>query len=97
MTDKIPTSWLDKKINVAEAEAANPGLHDERVARFPEAGRPFGFHNREWEALKSAMQPEDEVWTFASPADSWQHLAGRAGIALVRDGHPIKTLVTIMN
>lgn len=95
--DEIPASWLDKKISIAEAEAAHPGIKDERVARFPEAARPFGFNNGNWEALKAAMQPGDELWTFASPADSWEHLSGRAGIALVRNGHPIKAIVTMMN
>ena len=97
MTDAIPTAWLDKKINLAEAEAANPGIDDDRVASVPEAGRPFGFHNREWEALKAALKPGDEVWTFSSPADSWHNLAGRAGIAVVRHGHAIKILITMMN
>ena len=28
----IPVEWLDKKINVAEAEAPNPGISDESHA-----------------------------------------------------------------
>jgi hypothetical protein len=93
----IPKEWLQKSITVAEAEAAYPGIKDDRVQRFPEAAKPFGFENREWEALKAQMQPGDELWTFSSPADSWQHLAGRAGIALVRNGNPIKILLGAMN
>ena len=93
----IPDAWLDKKISVAEAEAAHPGINDDRIERFPDAARPFGFQNREWEALKAAMQPGDEIWTFASPADSWGNLAGRAGLALVRNGRAIKVIVTVMN
>ena len=93
----IPKDWLDKKISVAEAEAEHPGIRDERVQRFPDAAKPFGFRNKAWEAIKAAMQPGDELWTFSSPADSWQHLAGRAGVALVRDGNPIEALVTVMN
>jgi hypothetical protein len=80
---RIPKEWLDKKISVEEAEAAHP--------------EPFGFQSQAWEALKAAMQPGDELWTFASPAKSWEDLAGRAGIAVVRDGNPIKVLVTVMN
>jgi hypothetical protein len=93
----IPKDWLDKKISIAEAEAAHPGISDDRVQRFPDAAKPFGFRSRAWEALKAEMQPGDELWTFSSPADSWQHLAGRAGVALVRDGNPIEALVTVMN
>jgi hypothetical protein len=93
----IPKAWLDKKISVAEAEATHPGVADDRVERFPEAAKPFGFQSREWEALKAEMKPGDEIWSFSSPASSWQDLAGRAGVVLVRDGNPIKALVTMLN
>jgi hypothetical protein len=93
----IPKSWLDKKITIAEAEAEHPGINDERVQRFPDAAKPFGFKNGQWEAIKAAMQPGDELWTFASPAKSWEDLAGRAGIAVVRDGNPVMVLTTMLN
>jgi hypothetical protein len=47
----IPKEWLDRKISVEEAEAAHPGIRDERVLRFPEAAKPFGFQNAEWHRL----------------------------------------------
>ncbi len=93
----IPKAWLDKKVSIEEAEALHPGVHDERVQRMPDIAKPFGFLNGAWEALKAAMQPGDELWTFASPPESWQNLAGRAGVAVVRDGNPIKIIVTRMN
>ena len=93
----IPKEWLQKPISVAEAEAAYPGITDDRVKHFPDAAKPFGFKNAEWEALKAAMQPGDELWTFSSPPASWQGLAGRAGIALVRNGAPVKILLGAMN
>jgi hypothetical protein len=93
----IPKSWLDKKISIAEAEATHPGVNDERVQSMPESAKPFGFLNGQWEALKAEIQPGDELWSFASPPKSWEDLAGRAGVALVRDGNPIKVVVTVMN
>ena len=94
----IPKSWLDKKVTIAEAEAEHPGIRDERVQRFPDAAKPFGFKSGQWEAIKAAtMQPGDELWTFASPAESWQNLAGRAGVAVVRDGNPVMVLTTMLN
>ncbi len=93
----IPKAWLDKKVTIAEAEAAHPGVNDERVQSMPEIAKPFGFLNGRWEALKAEMKPGDELWTFSSPAQSWQDLAGSAGVALVRDGNPIKVLVTMRN
>ena len=96
-TPAIPAAWLDRKISVEAAETEHPGVSDERAARFPEAVKPFGFQNGEWESLKASMQPGDEIWTFASPEDYWKNHAGRAGVALVRAGVPIKAIVTIVN
>ena len=93
----IPTAWLQKKISVPEAEAAYPGVKDERSARVPDASKPFGFSHSEWEELKAAMVPGDEIWTFASSPESWRDLAGRAGVALVRNGVPIKVIITALN
>ena len=59
--------------------------------------KPFGGLNAQWETLKARMQPGDELWTFSSSAQSWADLAGRAGVALVRDGEIIERMVTIMN
>jgi hypothetical protein len=96
-TSMIPKEWLQKPISITEAEADHPGITDERVKRFPDAAKPFGFNNAKWEDLKSEMQPGDELWIFSSPPESWQAHAGRSGIALVRNGIPIKTLVGVMN
>jgi hypothetical protein len=93
----IPITWLEKKISVAEAEATYPGVKDDSAARFPDAAKPFGFRHQQWEELKAAMMPGDDIWTFASPPKSWEDLSGRAGVALVRGGVPIMILVTAMN
>ena len=95
--DATPMEWLDRKISVSQAEAENPGIDDERVARFPEAASAFGFQHGRWTASKADLKPGDELWTFASPPEAWQHLAGRAGIALVRSGKIVQTFVTRMN
>jgi len=42
-------------------------------------------------------KPDDEVWEFASPPESWKHLAGRAGLALVRERTVIDAYVTLMS
>ena len=51
-----------------------------------------------WErAFKARMTDRDELWEFDSPAEYWEGLAGREGVALVRDGRPIAHVVTVMN
>ncbi len=93
----IPKEWLQKQITIAEAEAAYPGITDDRVKNFPDAAKPFGFRHAEWEALKTHMQPGDQLWTFISPPKSWEDLAGRSGIALVRNGVPLEVIIGAMN
>ncbi len=39
----------------------------------------------------------DEIFEFSSSPESWNRLAGRAGVALVRDGIVIDIVVTVMN
>jgi len=72
-------------------------MRDEWAKQHPELARPFGALNAKWEALKADMQPNDELWTFSSPPRTWEDLAGRAGIALVRDGQAIDVIVTMLN
>jgi hypothetical protein len=93
----IPTGWLRKKITVEEAEAEYPGISDDRLSQFPQAARPFGFMNRQWETLKAEIKPADELCAFISPAESWLQFTGLMGVALLRDGKAIDLIVTEMN
>lgn len=85
--------WLTRKLTVAEAEAAN-SVRDERLG--PDAV-PFGFENPTWRQLLADMIPGDELWEFSSPPESWDNLAGRAGIALVREGKVVATILTLLS
>jgi hypothetical protein len=42
-----------------------------------------GYQSQRWLGLKPSMQPGDELYRFCTSHESWEHLAGRAGIALV--------------
>lgn len=54
-----------------------------------EAYFPTLFNNR--------VAPGDEIWSFSTNSQSWENLAGRSGIAVVRDGTIVFDWVTIMN
>lgn len=86
-------AWLTKKVTVEQAEAEHL-VRDERLGPEPV---PFGFMRQDWKQLIAEMQPGDELWEFESPLDTWQHLCGRAGFAIVRNNNPIASLVTRMN
>ena len=50
-----------------------------------------------WQVLKSLLQPGDELYEFSTDQASWDELAGRAGIHVVRDGEIVATIITILN
>jgi hypothetical protein len=56
------------------------------------ARRPAG-----WNRIMARLTEHDELWRFSSPPDYWEHLAGRAGVALIRDGRSIAHVITLMN
>jgi hypothetical protein len=58
---------------------------------------PFGFGYRQWRAWVATMQEGDELWEFNSGDLSWQRLAGRAGIAIVRNGEIFDCRITSLN
>src|ERR1700743_2759867 len=84
--DVLPKQWLDKEITIAQ----DPGEHMVN-------GVAFGAQNDRWQKLKASMQPEDRLWTYCSPFKSFQALAGRCGIAVVRNGKVVSELVALMN
>jgi hypothetical protein len=89
----IPKEWLQCLITIADAESQHVVI-DERLGDKP---IPFGFMNYAWRNLMQLYKPGDELWIYRSSDESWRHLAGRTGIALVRDGVVIDDVVTLMN
>jgi hypothetical protein len=99
-TTVIPAN-RDEGLHRANAASPAQGVYpiewlQERLT-LADAERMLSAADAKWQALKSAMRPGDELWTFTSPADSWAHLAGRAGIALVRNRTIVSAIVTLMN
>lgn len=86
-------SWLQTKRTREELEAENMV---ERKNLWPQPV-PFGFMYPEWKQLLAQQQPGDELWTFSSSNESWEEMAGRKGIALVRQGEVVDHIVTEMN
>ncbi len=89
----IPAAWLNQRTTVVEAEAA----HMVRLEKLGPDPIAFGFQNGQWREVLALLQPGDELWNYSSPSETWQNLAGRAGIAVVRDGKVVATLMTLMN
>jgi hypothetical protein len=83
-------TWLGNAITVEEAE----GKH---MVEMSGNDVPFGYQNMAWKRLLGQMKKGDSLYEFRSPDDSWEMLAGREGVALVRDGEVIDDIVTLMN
>ena len=67
---------------------------DEVEAKYAFEGKPFGGRYAPWERLKAQVSEGDELWEFSNSADAWEALCGIAGIALVRKGEIVYTIVT---
>ena len=89
----LPRIGLQRRVSVAEAEAAHL-VSDEQLGP---SHVPFGFMHTAWLALLAQMQPDDELWEFRSPASTWQHLCGREGLVLLRQGKVVAQVLTAMN
>ena len=50
-----------------------------------------------WLALLAQMQPDDELWEFRSPSETWRHMCGREGLVLLRQGKVVAQVLTAMN
>jgi len=78
----VSKDWLKTRITVEHAEAKhmvpNPRLGEKPVA--------FGFVNEHRREFLACTQNSDELWEYSSSDHSWEHFAGREGIALVRKG-----------
>jgi hypothetical protein len=79
-----PVEWLIRRIDVDEFE--------KDIDKWDGRWRDYS-----WRPFKARMTDRDELWEFSSPGEYWERLAGRAGVALVRDGRSIAHLVTEMN
>ena len=85
---------LKKKYNSIEEVEIEHMVTDSRLGSKPV---PFGFNNNEWRELLAMMQKNDELWTFSTSDESWDNMAGRAGVSLVRNGEIVYSIVTKMN
>ena len=83
---EIPSQWLLDPVDMDEIEL-----------NWLDKPAPYGVSRDEWGSLKCLMKDGDVIHTFSSPPESWQHLAGRAGYAVVRQGQAVASVVTMMN
>lgn len=99
MRDKRFTKrWRDLPDYTLEQILTTQASVEELEAEHMHGGSvPFGQHNGAWEAIKGQMHPGDQLWRFRNSDGYWQMGFGAAGVALVRDGVVVASLVTRSN
>ncbi|HZV35231.1 MAG TPA: hypothetical protein VFB72_11715, partial [Verrucomicrobiae bacterium] len=81
-------SWLRRRLTPQEETA----LYSRARTGIPPG--PFVTHLRNFLAHRV---DRDELWEFGTSDESWKILAGRAGIAIVRNGEVFDRLTTHLN
>jgi hypothetical protein len=88
-----PVDWLEERIRLAdlrcETETGRGSVNDNSGEWTP--------YREAFSRIALRMRDGDELWTFASPPDTWRALMGRRGVALVRQGKVIEQVVLEMN
>jgi uncharacterized protein (TIGR02996 family) len=106
-------SWLRRRVTVAEvlarmAEWDKPprpprGLWQRARGLFRRppaapAAQPEGPHvrgMREW--VEANLRPGDELWEYDTGGESWAHLCGEMGYAIIRNGKVVEFEMLMMN
>ena len=103
MITDIPYEWLRRKGTATEfereslqqkARAFNLPL-EKVVQKF--GTKPFGHMTDNWRNFIAKIEPEDELWKFASPVGMFSKKLGCLGFAIVRDGTIRATLIMMMS
>jgi hypothetical protein len=101
----IPKNWLTHRLDPDDPaalaadtaqELAWVGVQEKDQAQLLARG-PSPAWQEKWNAFLGAKAPDDELWRFRSPPETWRSLRGCAGYAVVRDGEVVDTLRTLVS
>jgi hypothetical protein len=80
---ELPLAYLTEPTNFEQAAADN--AHN---------GGPFGHAEDDWRRLLAKRHDGDELWNFAPPSRTAMQVWG---VALVRDGRIVSTVITAVD
>ena len=90
--------WWKKKIGINGAEnddfVPNKECLTKKVSIEEVEGVDWDILEKRWLKMKQQIRKSDELWWFTTPPKTWESLCGRAGIALVREGEIVHSIVT---
>lgn len=82
----VPPEWLDSRVTLAELEGPN---------RASDLIQPADLSS--WRGFKHQLRPQDELWYFTSPPESFGHGAGQMGYVLLRNGQQVARFIAMMS
>lgn len=93
----IPIEWLHERLDTTDPmEVALRELEQLGIAQVGRdrllAGAAFARWLDKWAVFVAQIVLGDELWSYTSPPETWDNLAGAAGYAIVRQGKPIQIL-----
>ena len=71
-----------------------PTTFERAASEHAHNGRPFGHVEDDWKMLLASRREGDELWDFAPPS---REVIQLWGVALVRAGRVISTVITAVN
>jgi hypothetical protein len=94
----FPSDWFTETVTVEELDGRYASrAKSDKERGYHETRAVIGSPGPRWDAFKKQVQPGDRIVMFSSPRDHWANLAGREGIALVRDNTIVAEIITLMN
>ncbi len=101
INDIIPRDWLHRKgtpedfeREELERKAAVFNIPFEKLAQ-KLGSKPFGLLTDKWHEFIKTLEPDDELWLFSSPDETFAKRLGCKGFAIVRGGVVRDTFVTL--
>ena len=95
-----PEACLKEKVSIARAEE----IQIEFYSQFKDAEFYVGmlddhkkWLDKEWKPFIAKIKEGDELWHFKSAPIYWEHLMGREGFAILRNGKTMHSINTIIN
>lgn len=96
--------WLTERcesltfLDVRLRELAELKLSEGNKRKLLERSVPFKqWETTIWLPFIADLMPNDEVWRFHSPPETWANFRGCAGYVVLRDGQIIRSLTTLRN
>lgn len=95
----LPAEWLVAQVagGLDEVERLERERAEKAQKLWTDQELPFQLVSHAWRHFRSHFQEGDQLWRWSNGQAAWDRLAGRAGLAIVRDGRVVISFLLAMN